>query len=322
VNTVAEQAEMLANRARKNFRRLRGPLERKGAFAFRVYDWDIPELRMVVDWYEGHLVCAEYSRTQTDAIPGWLESMAGACAGALEVEPEKVHLRKRHTRPAPGGEGERYQRLSTAGAQLEVREAPLRFLVNLDDYLDTGLFNDHRETRARVRAEANGARMLNLFCYTGTFTCAAAAGGARETVSVDVSGRYLDWARDNLAVNGFLGGPDKPSGPHAFVRRDAREYLQEASRNGERFSLIILDPPSFSTRDGAEDLDIQRDHPALIAQTLQILDPGGVLWFSTNHQRFEPHLEGLAATAVREVTDETLPPDYRRKAHRSFRIVK
>ena len=304
---------MLANRVRKNARRLRGPFEKKNIGAYRLYDWDIPELRMVVDWYEGHLVCAEYARTQTDAIPGWLESMAGACAAALEVPSEKVHLRKRRTRPV---EGERYQRLATAGERLEVREGPLRFLVNLDDYLDTGLFNDHRETRARVRGEAAGASLLNLFCYTGTFTSAAAAGGAKESVSVDVSGRYLDWAKDNLALNGHAG----PA--HEFVRRDARAYLAEAASASRRFTLCVLDPPSFSTRDGEEDFDIQREHPALIAQALAVLAPGGVLWFSTNHQRFEPRLDGLPAGSVREVTDETLPADYRRRAHRSFRIVK
>jgi len=310
---------MLANRVRKNARKLRGPFEKKSIGAFRLYDWDIPELRMVVDWYEGHLVCAEYARTQTDAIPGWLESMGQACAAALEVPPEKVHLRKRRTRPA---EGERYSKLASAGERLEVREGPLRFLVNLDDYLDTGLFNDHRDTRARVRTEpliAAGGRMLNLFCYTGTFTCAAAAGGAKESVSVDVSGRYLDWAKDNLALNGLAA---TLGAGHQFIRRDARAWLDEAAASGQKFSLCVLDPPSFSTREGEAAFDVQRDHPALVAQTLAVLEPGGVLWFSTNHQRFEPQLGGLPAASVREVTDETLPPDYRRRAHRSFRIVK
>jgi 23S rRNA (cytosine1962-C5)-methyltransferase len=303
---------MLANRCQKNFRKLRGPLEKKGCGAFRVYDWDIPELRMVVDWYEGNLVVAEYARTQTDAIPQWLEQMAGAVAEALEVPPEKVHLRKRRTRPA---EGERYQKLSNVGNRFEVREAGLKYLVNLDDYLDTGLFNDHRETRARVRNEAAGKKLLNLFCYTGTFSCAAAAGGAVETTSVDVSGRYLDWAKDNLALNGFSGSA------HQQIRKDARAYLDELAKSARRFSLIVLDPPSFSTREGENDFDIQRDHPALVRQALAVLEPQGVLWFSTNHQRFEPHLEGLGSSC-KEVTEETLPPDYRRRAHRSFRIVK
>lgn len=302
---------MLANRAKKNFRRLRGPFEKKGTGSFRVYDWDIPELRLAIDWYEGHLVCAEYARTQTDAIPNWLETMAAACASALEVPAEKVHLRKRRTRPV---EGERYQKLSNLGNRIEVREGGLKFLVNLDDYLDTGLFNDHRETRARVRAESAGARVLNLFCYTGTFSCAAAAGGAASTVSVDVSGRYLDWAKDNLALNGFSGAA------HQLVRREARAFLAEAATAGQRFSLCVLDPPSFSTRDGEADFDVLRDHPGLIAQALAVLEPQGVLWFSTNHQRFEPSLDGLGR--VQELTAETLPPDYRHQAHRSFRMVK
>ena len=305
---------MLANRARKSFRKLRGPMERKNVGAFRIYDWDIPEIRMVVDWYEGHLVCAEYARAQTDAIPNWLETMSAAVARALEVPAEKVHLRKRRTRPA---EGERYNKLAETGERFEVREGELKFWVNLDDYLDTGLFSDHRETRAAVRAESQGARVINLFCYTGTFSCAAAAGGAASTTSVDVSGRYLDWAKDNLALNG-LDGPQ-----HTRVRQDARAFLDAAARSGQRWTLGVLDPPSFSTREGEDSFDLQRDHPALLAQALAVLEPGGVLWFSTNHQRFEPRLAELEPLAnVVEKTSQTLPPDHRRQAHRSFRLVK
>ncbi len=311
---VETQAEMLANRARKTFRRLRPAMERKRIGAFRVYDWDIPEIRMVIDWYEGHLVCAEYARAQTDAIPNWLETLSAAVARALEVPAEKIHLRKRRTRPQ---EGERYARLAETGARLEVREGDLKLWVNLDDYLDTGLFTDHRETRAAVRAESQGARLLNLFCYTGTFTCAAALGGASATTSVDVSGRYLDWARDNLALNG-LDGPQ-----HSRVRQDARAFLGAAARAGQRWTLCVLDPPSFSTREGEAPFDLQRDHPELLVQTLAVLEPGGVLWFSTNHQRFEPRFAALEALAqIAEKTSETLPPDHRRQAHRSFRLVK
>ncbi len=300
------QAEMLANRVRKSFRRLHRPFEREGVGAFRVYDWDVPEIRAAVDWYEGHLVVAEYERAQTRESPGWLEAMGTAAAAALEVPQGRVHLKTRRTRPA---RGQRYQRLDRGGQRIAVRERGLRFWVNLDDFIDTGLFPDHRETRARVRAEADGAEFLNLFGYTGSFTCAAAAGGARRTVTVDTSEAYLGWARENLELNGLA------SERHELVRGDARDFL---ARAGRRFSLCVLDPPSFSTRAGAPPFDVQRDHRKLIESALAVLLPGGVLYFSTNHQRFEPRLDGLRAT---EITRETAPPDYRRTPHRSFRMV-
>jgi 23S rRNA (cytosine1962-C5)-methyltransferase len=309
---LARQAEMFANRVRKNFRGLHPAFERRGVGAFRVYDWDIPEIRALADWYEGHLVVAGYAREQTDAVPEWLPTIARAAAAALEVPDGFLHLRTRRTRPKAG---ERYSRLSRTGARLEVREAPLRFLVNLDDLLDTGLFPDHRETRARIRAESEGASFLNLFGYTGTFTCAAASGGARRTVTVDASAAVLRWAEDNFRLNGLAGD-------HAFVAEEARRFLERASSRPERFTLCVVDPPTFSTRKDAPPFDVQRDHPALIESALALLDPGGVLYFSTSHQRFAPRLSALPAREVREITEETAPGDYRRTPHRCFRLVK
>ena len=300
------QAEMLGNRLRKNFRRLQGRFEREGVGAFRLYDWDVPEIRAAVDWYEGHLVVAEYEREQTRSAAGWLEAMGAAAASALGVEGGRVHLKVRRTRPRTG---ERYPRLGQTGERLAVRERGLRFWVNLTDHVDTGLFPDHRETRARVRTEASGKEVLNLFGYTGSFTCAAAAGGAVRTVTVDTSAPYLSWARENLALNGLAGAQNE------LVRADARDFL---ARSGPRFGLCVLDPPSFSTRSGALPFDVQRDHRALVLAALGALLPGGVLYFSTNHQRFEPRLEGLRAE---EITRETAPRDYRRTPHRCFRIV-
>ena len=300
------QAKMLANRLRKNFRRWKGPFEREAVGAFRLYDWDVPEIRATVDWYEGHLVVAEYEREQTRAAPGWLEAMGSAAASALGVDRSRVHLKMRRTRPAGG---ERYGRLAHREERIAVRERGLRFWVNLADYVDTGLFPDHRETRARVRAEARGGEVLNLFGYTGSFTCAAAAGGARRTVTVDTSAPYLAWAGENLELNGLAGAS------HELVRADARKFL---ARTRRRFTLCVLDPPSFSTRSGAPPFDVQRDHRALVEAALAALLPGGVLYFSTNHQRFEPRLEGLRAE---EITRETAPLDYRRTPHRCFRLV-
>lgn len=289
---------MLANRVRKSFRKLHPRMEQRRIGAFRLYDRDIPEIRAAIDWYEGHLVVAEYAREQTARLP-WLETMARAVAGELEVPWEQVHLKKRRT-------GEKYARLARKGERLEVREGDLRFLVNLDDYIDTGLFPDHRETRALVRKEARGADFLNLFAYTGSFTCAAALGGAQSTTTVDASQNYLDWAGDNLRLNGFSG---------ELVRADVSEFLDRAG--ARRWTLCVLDPPSYSDH-GGKVFEVQRDHRALIERTLAVLAPGGVLWFSTNHQRFEPELDGLQAREV-----DTVPEDFRnRAAHRAFRITK
>jgi 23S rRNA (cytosine1962-C5)-methyltransferase len=294
-----EQARMLANRVRKSFRKLHPRFEQRQIGAFRIYDRDIPEIRAAIDWYEGHLVVAEYAREQTARVP-WLETMARAAAEALEVRWERVHLRRRRA-------GESYERLGRKGERIEVRERELRFLVNLDDYLDTGLFADHRETRALVRAEAAGKSFLNLFAYTGTFTCVAAKSGA-QTTSVDASQTYLDWAGDNLALNGLPAGD--------LVRSDVFDFLARAGPR--RWSLCVLDPPSYSDH-GGRVFDVQRDHRALIEKTLAVLERGAVLWFSTNHQRFEPQLEGLQ---FGEMTQKTVPEDYRNRAvHRSFRIV-
>ena len=290
---------MLANRVRKNFRRLSPRMQARNVGAFRLYDRDIPEIRAAVDWYEGHLVVAEYARAQTENLP-WLSAMGKAAAEALDVLAANVHLRKRRS-------GERYARLARKNQRILVREGDLRFLVNLDDYIDTGLFPDHRETRLRIRDEARGKSFLNLFGYTGSFTCAAALGGARLTTTVDASQPYLDWARDNLRANGVQGAA------HELVRAEVREFLQTS----RRWELCLLDPPSRSDR-GGRIFEVQRDHRELIERTLKVLEPGGVLWFATNHQRFSPRLLGLRVSE-----EDTVPEDYRNRAvHRAFRIVK
>ncbi|MBS2021499.1 MAG: class I SAM-dependent methyltransferase [Deltaproteobacteria bacterium] len=302
---------MLGNRVAKTHKKLAPAFERRNVGAFRLYDRDIPEIRAVVDWYEGHLVVGEYARQLTDAAPEWLPAMGAACAKALKLPDDRVHLRRRRTRPQ---EGQRYERLEQRGARIEVREGALKYLVNLDDFLDVGLFCDHRETRLLVSKECAGKSFLNLYAYTGSFTCAAAKAGATRTTTVDASGIYLDWAHDNLKLNG-LDGP-----MHERKQVEAREFLKRIEGRVQ-FDVAFVDPPSFSSKgpDGG-DFEVQRDHRKLIDETLAVLTPGGVLWFSTNHQRFEPELEGLNAT---ERTKDTVPVDYRNEqVHRVFRVVK
>ena len=251
---------MLANRVAKNHKKLAAAFEKQGVGAFRLYDRDIPEIRAVVDWYEGHLVVAEYARTQTDVLPDWLGGIGRAVADVLEVPHDKLHLRRRRTRPQ---EGERYKKLAATGARLKVREGGLTFLCNLDDYLDTGLF--------------------------------------------------LGWAEDNLREN-------KIKGPaHEVVSAEVRKYVSEARRAKRLWDLIVLDPPSFSDREGG--LDVDRDHPGMIRDVLTLLAPNGVLWFTTNHQAFTPRLEGLPVAEVEDLTEDTIPHDFRnRQVHRAYRL--
>lgn len=300
---VAAQGEMLGNRVLKRFRHLHPRMERAGYGGFRLYDRDIPEVRAVVDWYEGHLVVAEYARTQTDVVADWLGAMGRAVARALGVDEGRLHLRSKQARPTRGDQDP---------ARIEVREGPLRFWVALGDGLDTGLGNDQRILRARVMAESASRRVLDLFGHAGTFTCAAARGGARATTTVELSGSKLDWTRDNLALN------QVPAGAHALRREDAVWFLRDEAAAGRRYDLAVLDPPSHSARGGVDGLDLARDHRALVEATLAVLAEGGALYFCASHPTFAPRLDGLKA---REITAETVPEDYRdRPPHRSWRI--
>jgi 23S rRNA G2069 N7-methylase RlmK/C1962 C5-methylase RlmI len=303
---------MLANRVLKRYGHLAKRFAKQGIEAFRLYDWDIPEVRAVVDWYAGRLVVAEYARQQTG--PDYLPALGAAAGAALGVPPGHVYLKERRTGT---GEGPRYRPTGRGGERFEVRERDLRFWVNLSDRLDSGLFGDHRDTRALVRGLSAGRTFLNLYCYTGAFTVAAAAGGARGTTSVDRSVTYLDWLGANLALNGLEGEQ------HEAIQADSVRFLDEAREGGRRWDLVVLDPPSFSgSRETGDAFDINRDHPDLLRRALAVTGPGGTLFFSTNHQRFEPRLEGLPAASVEEITDRTIPEDYRnRQVHRLWRIL-
>lgn len=310
------QAEMLVNRVRKNARGLRRWARREGVTCYRLYDRDIPEIPLAIDWYDGHLHVAQYAMPHKAHTlePEWLDAQVAAVAGALAVPPDRVHVKRRERQ-----RGHRqYERLAPPGQRFVVTEGGLRFSVDLDAYLDTGLFLDHRPTRARVRAEAAGRRFLNLFCYTGAFTVYAAAGGARASTSVDLSRTYLDWARDNLALND-LAGP-----AHQLVRADVRRFLEQAAADRDLYDLVVLDPPTFSSSKKTDRvLDVQRDHPELIALTLAVTRPGGVVYFSTNARRFRLDEAAITGADIEDITAETIPPDFRDcRIHRCWRLVR
>jgi 23S rRNA (cytosine1962-C5)-methyltransferase len=308
------QAQMLANRVKKKFHHLRKRFGRQNIDVFRLYDWDIPEIRAVVDWYDGHLVIGEYTRTQS--VREWLPLMAEAVAKTLEVPAEKVHLKQRK---AGKKDGKRYERIAFTDQKIIVSERDLKFYVNPYDYVDTGLFSDHRDTRQIVREMARGKDFLNLYCYTGTFTCYAVKGGARSSVSVDRSETAIGWTRENMALNGIKDAK------HQLVHAHTFDFLKKAKRDQRYFDLAVVDPPSYSTtRTRNEEFDIARDHPRLLKEVMALMIKGAVIIFSTNHQDFKPRMNSLGFAEIVEITDLTIPEDYvskRKTIHRSWKLI-
>lgn len=340
----AAGVQMLSNRLRKNVKRLRSWVRREGVTCYRLYDADLPEYAVAIDVYERWVHVQEYEPPPTVDMAraqARLRDVLDAIAGVLQVPSQDVFLKVRRRQRGAS----QYEAQADGSAEFqEVSEGGLRFLVDFEKRLDTGLFLDHRPTRALIRSAAEGARFLNLFAYTGTATVYAAAGGARETTSVDLSGRYLDWAGHNLALNGFEAGPierwdrrvrprspdrwahparsgDSRSPRHRLVQADCLEWLQ-----GEQgaYDQIFLDPPTFSNskRMGDEVLDIQRDHVELIQRTVRLLAPGGTLLFSTNNRRFRMDRDALDGLELEDLSAKTLPPDFARnpRVHSCWRI--
>ncbi len=303
----------LANRIARNQRRLKALLRREDVGAVRLYDADIPEYALAVDRYHTEeagpwLHVQEYAPPRSiDAAAAQrrLRAALATLPEATGVAPTQVAFKVRQRQKGRS----QYQRQGDAGVFFTVREQRVRVRVNFTDYLDTGLFPDHRVVREWIGANAQGVRFLNLFAYTAVATAHAVAGGARATTSVDLSRRYLDWARANLALN---GGAD--TARHALVRADCLEWLRsQASDPGQRWDLILLDPPSFSNSSAMEEtLDVQRDHAALIRSAAALLAPEGVLVFSTNRRRFRLEREALGELDVTDATRWSLPPDFRR----------
>ena len=229
------------------------------------------------------------------------------------VPGERIRVRLRRKQSGGG----QYRKLESQSVFHMTQEANLRFWVNFDDYLDTGLFLDHRITRERLGAQARGKRFLNLFCYTATATVHAAAGGARASTSVDLSRTYLQWARRNLDLNGL------PREPHELIQADCRQWLEEAAAAGERYDLVFLDPPTFSNSKRMQGvLDVSRDHSVLIQMCAALLQRDGLLVFSTNAQRFRLDEAIAQAYAVTDISRATIALDFERnpRIHRCFEI--
>ncbi len=310
---LSVEAEMLANRLRKNRKKLARWVKAEQLDCYRLYDADLPEFNLAIDLYGDEIHLQEYQAPK-DIPPQKAERRVRDAVTALmqifEVDQSSIHVKQRMRQKGKS----QYQRQDQRGLFKEVSEGSLKFRVNLSDYLDTGLFLDHRLTRQLLQSLAAGTRFLNLFAYTGTASVYAAAGGALETTTVDMSRTYLDWARKNLALNGF-DGPE-----HCLIQADCLAWIEQPQ---PEYDLIFLDPPTFSNSKGMKGtFDIQRDHVKLLRQVSELLAPEGVLIFSNNLRSFKMQTDQLPGLKIVEISARTLPPDFARnpRIHNCWRI--
>jgi 23S rRNA (guanine2445-N2)-methyltransferase / 23S rRNA (guanine2069-N7)-methyltransferase len=314
-------AQMFANRLQKNLDKHAARARREQVSCYRIYDADMPEYAFAIDLYQSDpagsagrwLYVQEYAPPATvdrAKAKARREEAISVLAEVTGLAADAIYWRTR--RPQKGKS--QYEAIAEVDERVIVEEGGLKFLVNFTDYLDTGLFLDHRPTRARIRELAKGRRFLNLFCYTGAATVFAAAGGAVATTSIDMSRTYVEWAKRNLSINGLRG-------EHAFLQEDCLAWL--ADGGGGPFDLIFLDPPTFSNSKRMDrEFDVQRDHVDLIHATLKRLAPGGLLLFSTNFRKFKLDREALGELEIRDITKGTVPFDFARdpKVHACFEI--
>jgi 23S rRNA (guanine2445-N2)-methyltransferase / 23S rRNA (guanine2069-N7)-methyltransferase len=303
-------AAMFGNRLRKNLSRLEAWAKREDVSCFRVYDADMPEYAFAIDLYgndERWASVQEYAAPATvsqEAARGRRDEVLAVLPDVLGLPQERVVLRVRRRQRG----GEQYEKVAGEAEFHAVREGRYRFLVNFTDYLDTGLFLDHRITRRRIGELAAGRSFLNLFAYTGTATVYAAGGGAATTTTVDMSRTYLDWAKRNLALND-LAGPH-----HGFVQADCLAWLEEQGHEARRrYGLVFVDPPTLSrSKRMTREFDVQRDHPRLLESCARLLEPGGCVVFSNNFQKFRLDPSVAERFEIEDLSRATLPEDFAR----------
>ncbi|MCF6267371.1 MAG: bifunctional 23S rRNA (guanine(2069)-N(7))-methyltransferase RlmK/23S rRNA (guanine(2445)-N(2))-methyltransferase RlmL [Desulfuromusa sp.] len=295
--------EMFANRLRKNLKKLKKWAAKKQIDCYRLYDADLPEYAVAVDIYGDEVHLQEYrapKEIDEHKAAERLREVQDAVPLVLDISPDKIHLKVRQQQKGK----QQYEKQSRRGILKEVQEGNCRFLVNLTDYLDTGLFLDHRPTRKLIQKLADGTRFLNLFAYTGTATVHALMGGASATTTVDMSKTYLAWAEKNIALNHF---DPKDEG---LIHADCLAWLDTAT---EQYDLIFLDPPTFSNSKGMDaTFDVQRDHVELLQKTVRLLAPGGTLIFSNNLRKFRMDHAAMSELIIEDITAKTIPLDFER----------
>jgi 23S rRNA (cytosine1962-C5)-methyltransferase len=310
-NAFDHKLQMFSNRLLKMYKHRSKQAKRLDISCYRIYDHDLPEFPFAIELYEDKIYVAEYRRRHgmhDEEHEEWLRQSFGVISNILNLPIENIYSRER--KRLSHRESQQYEKQNLTQEFFTVEEHDLKFLVNLSDYLDTGLFLDHRITREMVRAGSNNKRVLNLFCYTGSFSVHAAAGGAAGVTSVDLSKTYLEWAKDNFVINRF-----KDEGKFYFIHADVKQYLKTLEANS--FDLIIMDPPTFSNSKRMKDfLDVQKDHVELINDALHALSPNGILYFSTNYSKFILDKENIRALSIKDITKATTPFDFEGKLKR------
>ncbi len=301
----------IQNRLEKNYKHRAKWAKREGFEAFRLYNKDIPEFPFIVDVYKDNAIIYEKRDEEIDADKfDHFNFIISAVKNVLNIPEEKVVIKSRKRQVGDT----QYTKLEERNELIPIKEYKAEFLVNLHDYLDTGLFLDHRPLRQIITKSAEGKKVLNLFSYTGSISVAAAVGGASKVTSVDMSSTYQNWAKKNFEQNNI------PLAQHNFIVDSALEYLEKAS---QRFDIIVLDPPTFSnSKNMEEDFEVEKDQVFLIKHCLRLLDPNGVLYFSNNKRKFKIDPTVLEMANVQEITPRTIPEDYKdTKVHVCFKIT-
>ena len=313
---LGEGAQMVANRIKKNLKKMRGWVKKQNTNCYRVYDADMPEYSVAIDIYGDWVHIQEYAPPKTidpEKAQNRLRDVLDAVPVALNVDREKVVLKQRQVQ-----KGKRqYEKQDEQANFMEVREGNCQLYVNLTDYLDTGLFLDHRPIRTELETLCTDKDFLNLFSYTCVASVHAAVGGASSTTSVDMSATYLNWGRRNLTLNGL------DERRHEFKQADCMQWLKEAARADKRFDVIFMDPPSFSNSKRMEGvLDVQRDHVELIHLAMALLRPDGIMIFSNNFRRFKLERDALKRFEITDISEQSRPQDFARntKIHQCFTI--
>lgn len=300
---------MLANRLRKRQKHLSKWAKRQGVSCYRLYERDIPEYPCIVDWYDGEAVVWLYERKRDETAvsqAAFREQTLVEIQDGLDLRPHQIFVKERMVQSGLDSQYEKYGRLHHTRI---VQEHGLNFEVNLSDYLDTGLFLDHRPTRQMVRERAANKRLLNLFAYTGSFTVYALAGGAQQTTTVDLSQTYCQWAERNLQHNGYVANAQ-----HRLLAEDCLQFLQEARQRREQYDLIVCDPPTFSNskKMAQSSFAVDRDQVALLRACGRLLVSGGEMFFSNNSRQFKLDEAALAPHFdIQNITAQSIPEDFK-----------
>ena len=311
----SDKLQMFRNRLTKVWKHYSKLAKRQEIACFRFYDHDMPEFPFAIEWYNGTVLSSEYRRRHgmtEEEHDEWLAACRETLADVLQVAPDVIFIKERKRKEGRQGQ---YQKLDEEKIERIVPEGGLSFIINLTDYLDTGLFLDHRITRAMVRDESEGMHVLNLFCYTGSFSVYAASGKAATVTSVDMSKTYLHWAKRNMQYNKLY-----KDGRHFFVQDDVIEWLKDAET--DHYDIIVCDPPTFSnSKRMEEDFDVQRDHVPLLKRLLKCCNNSGRIYFSNNYKDFVLDREAIPATTVRDITGLTTPFDFQGRLHRKCYLI-